>query len=375
MAGNTIFHLVDGKLHPMAEEAYDSEDVLQALLASHPDLIAGDQLGTDAPVSLLLVAREKGIPGVEGGLTRWSVDHLFLDQDAVPTLVEVKRSTDTRIRREVVGQMLDYAANANAYWPPSEMRAAFEHTCSTLGEDPDQRLASFLGEESSVDDFWASAAANARAGRLRLLFVADEIPAELQRIIEFLNEQMPRLDVLGVEVRQFLGDAGTTLVPRVIGRTQAALQGKASTASALDLARRDFFAKVFVAAITPGVAARKPSAQSWTGFGSGPFGSYVLRFTKDRTLNVEIWLDGGTPEQNAQRFTDIKNAGKADATITGTVEWEPLVGKITSRFGVRRPAPDLDDPIAVAEAVQWAAARIDEVLSLDTWLRELVKSS
>src|SRR5262249_3604083 len=31
----------------------------------------------------------------------WSVDHLFLDQDAVRTLVEVKRGSDTRIRREV----------------------------------------------------------------------------------------------------------------------------------------------------------------------------------------------------------------------------------------------------------------------------------
>ena len=30
----------------------------------------------------------------------------------MPTLVEVKRSSDTRIRREVVGQMLHYAANA-----------------------------------------------------------------------------------------------------------------------------------------------------------------------------------------------------------------------------------------------------------------------
>jgi hypothetical protein len=35
----------------------------------------------------------------------------------VPTLVEVKRSDDTRIRREVVGQMLDYAANGVVYWP------------------------------------------------------------------------------------------------------------------------------------------------------------------------------------------------------------------------------------------------------------------
>jgi hypothetical protein len=41
---------------------------------------------------------------------------LFLDQDAIPTLVEVKRSTNTDIRRKVVGQLLDYAANAVAYW-------------------------------------------------------------------------------------------------------------------------------------------------------------------------------------------------------------------------------------------------------------------
>jgi len=53
-----------------------------------------------------------GVPSIDGGGDRWSADHLFLDQDAIPTFVEVKRSTDTRIRREVVGQMLDYAANA-----------------------------------------------------------------------------------------------------------------------------------------------------------------------------------------------------------------------------------------------------------------------
>jgi hypothetical protein len=40
---------------------------------------------------------------------------LIIDQHAIPTLVEVKRSTDTRIRREVVSQMLDYAANADNY--------------------------------------------------------------------------------------------------------------------------------------------------------------------------------------------------------------------------------------------------------------------
>jgi len=38
---------------------------------------------------------------IAGGsaLKCWALDHLLLDQDAIPTLVEVKRSSDTRIRK------------------------------------------------------------------------------------------------------------------------------------------------------------------------------------------------------------------------------------------------------------------------------------
>src|SRR5581483_8714826 len=98
----------DGRLIEMNEERYGSEDILQTLLESHPDLLAGDQFPGDEPRRWMLVKREAGIASEEGGGTRWSLDHLFLDQDGVPTLVEVKRSTDTRIRREVVGQLLEY---------------------------------------------------------------------------------------------------------------------------------------------------------------------------------------------------------------------------------------------------------------------------
>ena len=41
---------------------------------------------------------------------------------------------------------------------------------------------------------------------MRLLFVADQIPKELRRIIEFLNEHMSRIEVLGVEIRQYERD-------------------------------------------------------------------------------------------------------------------------------------------------------------------------
>jgi len=82
------------------------------LLARFPALLAGDQMNSASPSRFLLIDREQPIASEPGGPERWSLDHLFLDQDGMPTLVEVKRSTDTRIRREVVGQMFDYAANA-----------------------------------------------------------------------------------------------------------------------------------------------------------------------------------------------------------------------------------------------------------------------
>src|SRR5687767_7172166 len=110
----------------MTEAPYDSEDVLQGLLAKFPDLLAGDQLAGSDPRRWILIDRESAVPDAEEGTGRWSLDHLFLDQDAVPTLVEVKRSSDTRIRREVVGQLIDYAANAVVYWPVESLRAAFE---------------------------------------------------------------------------------------------------------------------------------------------------------------------------------------------------------------------------------------------------------
>ena len=46
---------------------------------------------------------------------------------------------------------------------------------------------------------------NLQAGKIRLIFVADVIPSELRRIVEFLNQQMDPGEVLAVEIRQYAG--------------------------------------------------------------------------------------------------------------------------------------------------------------------------
>jgi hypothetical protein len=220
-----IYLREDDKLIAMTEEPYATEAVLQKLLADYPDLLAGDQTGTE-PRRWLLVSQEVSLASEEDGSGRWSVDHLFLDQDAVPTIVEVKRSSDTRIRREVVGQMLEYAANAVVYWKVEELRRAFQSSCERRGADPTDAIRDHAGADADPDEFWIGVKTNLAAGRLRLVFVANEIPRELRSIVEYLNGQMSTTEVLAVEVKQYVGGGHQTLVPRLIGQTEAARQAK-----------------------------------------------------------------------------------------------------------------------------------------------------
>ncbi|MFG6117913.1 hypothetical protein [Thalassobacillus sp. B23F22_16] len=215
-----IYLLQDnGELVEMNAQAYDSEELLQGLIAKYPNLLAGDQMDKESPRKWLLVSREMAIASEEEGSNRWSVDHLFIDQDGIPTLVEVKRSSDTRIRREVVGQLLEYAANATVYWPIEIIRNKFENRCDELGVRSESEIASHT-DGKDQEEFWDLVETNLKMGEIRMVFLADEVPSELKRIVEFLNEQMS--EVLAVEIKQFVGNNLKTLVPRVIGQTAEA---------------------------------------------------------------------------------------------------------------------------------------------------------
>lgn len=151
------------------------------------------------------------------------MDHLLIDQDAVPTLVETKLASNPEIRRTVVGQLLEYAAHASLTWSVDNLRSSFNKSTSTRSMDPDEEIIGFLGSDTveDVEMFWEHVGANLAAKRLRSLIVADSIPDPLQRVVEFLNSQMTDVEVLAVEIKQLRGPSNQTLVPRVIGRTAA----------------------------------------------------------------------------------------------------------------------------------------------------------
>jgi len=388
MAGGKIYLREKDGLVPMTEARYDAEDVLQKLLADYPDLLAGDQMRPNEPRRWLLITREAGIPDTEGGQPRWSLDHLFIDQDAIPTLVEVKRSSDTRIRREVVGQMLDYAANVVAYWPGSHLRQIFEDRLRPEGSNPDDEVIRLLElpanpeDEAAhaVDEYWQRAAANLAARTIRLVFVADVIPPELQRIVEFLNENLVRAEVLAVEVKQYIGEGRQTLVPRVIGRTAAAEDVKQTAGGATRVARvwtETEFLEATAATGGPSVERLARQVLDWDRrhaveilVGRGKFGPLYLQaraatgeLVKIASVNTQgyavvnyLWLAKFPPFDRVEERVELVKRLNA---IPGV--------QIPERSAVEALWPGID-PKALApeaaqkqffEAFEWVAARID----------------
>jgi hypothetical protein len=218
-----LFFIDGDDVVPLVEQSYNAEDDLQALLAKHPELLPGEAIDPDNPRRFLLVDREVPIAGLK-------LDHLFLDQEAVPTLIETKRGTNREGRREVVAQMLDYAANAAGQWDADKLESWTQSRLEKEGRRIGEVLAEFEHSASSDDDFWEQAEQNLRDGKVRLIFVSDEIPTELQRIVEYMNERMTPTEVLAAEVRQYVSSEGKSIVhASLVGQTEKAREVKGRT--------------------------------------------------------------------------------------------------------------------------------------------------
>ncbi|WP_456685538.1 hypothetical protein [Bradyrhizobium sp. P5_C11_2] len=128
--------------------------------------------------------------------------------------------------------MLDYAANSVLHWPLDTLRAQFGARCEAESRDSGEVLRDLIGPDAEPEAFWEAVRTNLQAGRVRLLFVADRVPPELRRVVEFLNRQMQPAEVLAVELRQYEGQGLKTLVPIVLGRSEATKDRKGSSSRA-----------------------------------------------------------------------------------------------------------------------------------------------
>ncbi len=80
----------------------------------------------------------------------------------------------------------------------------------------------------SLEAFFDRVHENLRQGQLRIGFFLDEAPIELRSVVDFLNRQMERSEVLLVEARQFGDGADRIVVPSLFGYTEQARMVKRS---------------------------------------------------------------------------------------------------------------------------------------------------
>ena len=220
----------DGTPAPMKlVHCKDETKELHEILAKNYDLLPGNQIRPDDPCRWLLIKREMPVPDPSSGGNRWSIDFFFVDQTGMPTFIECKRFKDTRSRREVVGQMLEYAANGQYYWEKELFRKYASVSVKPKFSNLEEAIRSLEPESGeSVDDFLELIENNFREGQIRLIFFMEEAPNELKSIVEFLNSQMERSEVLIVEAKQYKKDGLKIIVPRLFGFTEEARRIKKS---------------------------------------------------------------------------------------------------------------------------------------------------
>lgn len=163
---------------------FPKEVDLQRLLAHHPALLPSSDPARKH--RWLLVTRELPLSAEE---TSFWLDHLFLDEEGVPTLVECKLAGNPEHRREVIGQMLDYASSF-AFDGSEVIRRYLVARCQ---DEADEAVRQAFGDgdgDFDVEAYWQQVDQQLAQRRMRLLFAGDTISPLVRRVVEFLNREL-----------------------------------------------------------------------------------------------------------------------------------------------------------------------------------------
>lgn len=206
------------------EQVLESEHVHE-VVRKHPELLGGDHFDPDEPRRWIVLASEVPVPEPEEGRDNWSLDLLLADQDATPTLVECKVERNAESRREIIGQMIEYAANAKFYWPLEEFRKRLTDRFERFSNETSQSLSDRIGALDSdvsqtVDAFLTEFFRKLTAGEIRLVLVLDYASRRLKSSVEFINEQLERIDFNLVELRHTRNGDQILIAPQLFGYSE-----------------------------------------------------------------------------------------------------------------------------------------------------------
>ncbi len=204
---------------PFTKKAFE-EGWIQELIRANPEILPVAEI-EPAFAPLLCVGREVS---TDAG----SIDNLYLSPQGYLTIVETKLWRNPEARREVVGQIIDYAKDISS-WSFDKLEDQVrtynqQYRGSKLGIIDTLRLIEQIDEteEKSIVD---TISHNIQRGRFLLLIVGDGIRESVEAMVDFLA-QTPQLyfTLALVELQVYeLGedkDKSQLVIPQIVTRTR-----------------------------------------------------------------------------------------------------------------------------------------------------------
>ncbi len=189
-----------------------SEADLQALVHAHPQVLPISEIDPSfaQPVP---ICRELVTPS-------GAIDNFMVTPSGAPVLIECKLWRNPEGRREVIGQILDYA-KAVSLWSSSDLQR--EVSVALRREGGGTLLDKVRASAPGLDEvaFNDALTLNLRRGRFLLLIVGDGIREGVETIAEYLQKHAGLHFSFGlIELPIFLAPDGSRFVaPRVLART------------------------------------------------------------------------------------------------------------------------------------------------------------
>ena len=370
----------DSSTQALTELAYASspdgisEAWIQDLVHKHPECLPIAEIDPVfcGPVAL---CRELNTPA-------GAIDNLLITPSGLPVLVECKLWKNPEGRREVVGQILDYAKEL-ALWSASDLQREVARRVKGNG-NPILRLLKDAGHDLDEVAFNDALTLNLRRGRFLLLIVGDGIREGTEAITGYLQRHLGLHFSMGlVEMPVFkMPDHSRLVTPRVLARTTVisrsvvalpdglSLQegadeetGEDRQASALSTEREQFWAE-FLAEVRlddPEQPIPKPSKQGYLAFMlPAPSGSsWITVWREIATGEVGLtlgWAKGYAGEEAGQAL--VRDWESIKPQLNGAAALSEIRGRltITERF----KAGDLYSEEVRQVAFSWLRERLNE---------------
>ncbi len=190
-----------------------SEDHLQSLIHHNPELLP---VTAFEPYFLEIIPVCRELPTPAGPL-----DNLYVTPEGNLILVECKLWRNPESRRKVVAQIMDYAKEI-ATWRYEDLRDAINRANRTQDENPLYKIAEQNPNTPNEQYFTDQVSRNLRLGRHLLLIVGDGVQEGVERLANFLQQNMGLQYTLGLlEMNLYKNPMqdGFIVIPNIIAKT------------------------------------------------------------------------------------------------------------------------------------------------------------